>query len=265
MRWAGEAGVTGVLDLGSHNMEWFQELYDDFRQRTGFGSISDDHTARDVDFIVKLCALRPGDRVLDVCAGTGRHSIELERRGIRATGFELNPDYVHLALERAESKGVAPSITVGDVRTAEFGTGFHAAVLMWNSFGFFSDEEDLRLLVKIGRALRPEGRFVLEILNRDFLLRHFEPRAERVVEGIGVVEERQFDMSTSRIKTIIMRREKSGVVVRRTNWRMYSLHELAAMGTTAGLNLLCAYANLDEEPADLDTRLMRLLFVRDGS
>jgi hypothetical protein len=100
---------------------------------------------------------------------------------------------------------------------------------------------------------------------RDFLLRHFEPRAERVVEGIEVVEDRQFDMATSRIKTIITRREKSGVVVRRTNWRMYSLHELAAMGATAGLNLLRAYANLDEEPADLDTRLMRLLFVRDGS
>ncbi len=246
-------------------MEWFQELYDDFRQRTGFGNISDERTAREVDFIVKLCALRPGDRVLDVCAGTGRHSIELERRGIRATGFELNPDYARLALERAESRGVAPSITVGDVRTVDFGTGFHAAILMWHSFGFFSDEEDLRLLAKIGRALQPEGRFVLEILNRDFFLRHFEPRAERVVEGIEVVEEREFDLFKSRIKTTITRREQSGVVVRRTNWRMYSLHELGAMGAAAGLNLLRAYANLDEEPADLDTRLMRLLFVRAGS
>ena len=246
-------------------MEWFEELYDDFRQRTGFGSISDERTAHDVDFIVKMCALRPGDRVLDVCAGTGRHSIELERRGIRAIGFELNPDYVRLALERADNTGVAPSITVGDVRTAEFGTGFHAAILMWHSFGFFSDEQNLSLLAKIGRALRPEGRFVLEILNRDFLLRHFEPRAERVVDGIEVIEERQFDISTSRIKSIITRREQSGAVVRRTNWRTYSLHELATMGTTAGLNLSAAYANLDEEPADLDTRLMRLVFVRVGS
>jgi SAM-dependent methyltransferase len=244
-------------------VEWFRELYDDFRQRTGFGNLPTERTARDVDFIIDQCGLRAGQRVLDVCAGTGRHSIELERRGIRATAFELNPEYVALAAERASIAEVSPLITVGDVRTAEFGTGFDAAILMWHSFGYFSDPENLALLKKVRNALRPGGRFVLEVLNRDFLLRYFEARAERVVEGVQVVEERELDMRTSRMKTVITRQEGAAIVTRCTDWRLYSLHELSALGTGVGLGLIAAYGGLDGRPADLETRLMRLVFVRD--
>ena len=47
--------------------------------------------------------------------------IELERRGIRASGFGLTPDYVALANARADAAGVAPQIVVGDVRSADSG------------------------------------------------------------------------------------------------------------------------------------------------
>ena len=153
-------------------MEWFRELYDDFRQRTGFGSLPLERTRRDVDFIVEECGLEAGDRVLDLCSGTGRHSIELEVRGIRATGIELNAHYVALARERALGAGVTPRFIVGDVRTSDFGAEFDAAVLMWNSFGYFSDEENAALLAKTSGALRVSGRFLLEVLNRDYLLQN---------------------------------------------------------------------------------------------
>ena len=188
--------------------------------------------------------------------------IELERRGIRASGFELNPDYVALAKARAEAAGVAPQIVVGDVRSAEFGSGFDAAILMWQSFGYFSDDENGALLRRIRNALKPGARFVLEVLNRDFLLRHFEARAKHIVDGIEVVEERTFDMLTSRMSSVIKRKEKAAVVTRQTDWRLYSLHELDTLGKAAGLFLLAAYGGLDRKPADLETRLMRLVYAR---
>lgn len=243
-------------------MDWFQELYDDFRQRTGFGSLPAERTRRDVDFIVEECRLEPGDRVLDLCAGTGRHSIELEVRGIRAVGIELNPDYVKLAEARAETAGVPSRVRAGDARSAEFGTDFDAAILMWNSFGYFSDPENFALLQKIRAALKPGGHFLLELLSRDFLLKNFEAREEREVDGIRVLEERQFDMLTSRMKSVITGYEGAHVERRQTNWRVYSLHELTSMGREVGLTLLTAYNDLGRNPVNLDTRLMRLLFAR---
>lgn len=243
-------------------MEWFRELYDDFRQRTGFGNIPAERTAKDIDFIVTVCRLKPGDRVLDVCAGTGRHSIELERRGIRAAGFELNPEYAALADARARVAGVSLSMTIGDVRRVDFGSGFHAAILMWNSFGYFSDAENVALLKRIRNALRPGGHFVLEVLNRDYLLGHFEARAESIVDGIQVVEEREFDAATNRMRSVITRHEESSVVTRRMDWRLYSLDEAPELGHQAGLDLLAAYGDLERSSAGPQTRLMRLVYVR---
>jgi SAM-dependent methyltransferase len=243
-------------------VEWFRELYDDFRQRTGFGSIPAERTAKDIDFIIAVCDLEPNARVLDICSGTGRHSIELERRGIRATGFELNSEYVALAEERAKVAGVTPSLMIADVRAVDFGTGFDAAILMWHSFGYFSDAEDLALLKKVRNALRPGGRLVLEVLNRDYLLDHFRAKAESEVDGVQVVEEREFDAATNRMKSTIIRHETSAVVTRRTDWHLYSLDELSELGRQAALSLVAAYGDLERNPAGPQTRLMRLVFIR---
>jgi len=139
-------------------MEWFESLYDDFRQRTGFGSLPADRTKADVDFLVEELSLVPGSKVLDLFSGTGRHSIEFARRGIHAVGVELNPEYVGLAKQRAHEAGVAPQFVTGDVRTVPFGSGYDAAIVMWSSFGYFSDEEDRAVIRKVHSALNPGGR-----------------------------------------------------------------------------------------------------------
>lgn len=240
-------------------MEWFEELYDDFRQRTGFGSLPPERTRRDVDFIVTECDLEPGDRVLDLCSGTGRHSIELESRGIHAVGVELNPRYVALARSRADQAGVHPIFRTGDVRTVELGSGFDAAILMWNSFGYFPDSEDLDVLRRVRAALRPGGRFILEVLNRDFILENFEAVSDRDIQGIRVVEERRFHVPTRRMRSIITRYEAGQVQIRRTDWRLYSLDELESLGASVGFRLAAAYGDLDRNPVTSRARLMKLV------
>ena len=63
-------------------MDWFKDLYDDFRVKRTFGSISDERTKKDVDFIINVLDLSPGSKVLDLFSGLGRHSIELGEYGV---------------------------------------------------------------------------------------------------------------------------------------------------------------------------------------
>ena len=243
-------------------MEWYRELYDDFRQRTGFGGLAPERTRRDVDFILDVCALTPGDKVLDLCAGTGRHSIELALRGVRVVAVELNEGYVELAQRRAAAASVRPTFVLGDVRGVSFDDDFDAAILMWNSFGYFSDDENRTLLAKTRAALKPGARFVLEVLNRDFLLAHFEARSETTISGVWVVEERYFDHQTNRMRSFITRHHDAHREQRRTDWRLYSLHELKSLGEDVGLDLVASYGDLAKTPADNDTRLLRLVYSR---
>ncbi|KPK99391.1 MAG: hypothetical protein AMK75_06570, partial [Planctomycetes bacterium SM23_65] len=63
-------------------MDWFKELYDEFRMKHGFGAIPEQRTAREVDFLVEELALQERSKVLDLFCGTGRHCVELAKRGI---------------------------------------------------------------------------------------------------------------------------------------------------------------------------------------
>ena len=244
-------------------MDWARELYDDFRMKHGFGSIPKSRTAKEVDFLVDRLALAGGKRVLDLFCGIGRHCVELAKRGIDATGVDVNPRYLAVAAGEARRAGVSPAFIEGDVREVDLGVDYDAVIIMYQSFGYFDDVEERRLLRRVHDALKSGGRFFIEILNRDSILRNFQAVSEREYAGVRVVEEREFDVLTSRIYATIRRFESGGVVERTVNWRMYSAHEIRSMCEDAGLRFVAGYSNIQGQPLTLNARLMRLVFERE--
>jgi SAM-dependent methyltransferase len=243
-------------------MEWFLDLYDEFRMRTGFGRVSEEETWKDVDFICDVLDLHEGAKVLDLFCGTGRHSLELARRGYLSTGIELNPGYLELGKQSSKGIANAPKFIQGDVRYVDFGEGYDAVIVMFQSFGYFSDREDISVLSKIFDALKPKGRFLIEILNRDWILKNFVEIQENIIDGIRVIEKREFDVLTSRNNFVIQRHEKDGIVTKVGSWRMYSAHEIKNILEGIGFRLVGGYSNLEKEPLTIDTRLMRMVLEK---
>jgi SAM-dependent methyltransferase len=229
---------------------------------TGFGRVSDEETRKEVDFIFDVLELSKGAKVLDLFCGAGRHSLELARRGILATGIELNPAYLELAKQSGKVIANAPNFIQGDVRYIDFGEGYDAAIVMFQSFGYFSDNEDKLVLSKIFKALKTRGRFLIEILNRDWILKNFIEIQETLIDDIHLVEKREFEVLTSRNNFIIERHEKDGIVTKRGSWRLYSAHEIKNILEGIGFQLAFSYSNLEKEPLTKDTRLMRMVFEK---
>ena len=65
------------------------------------------------------------------------------------------------------------SVRMNDMRTLDFDGQFDAAFNWQGSFGFFSDSENLDVLVRMARAVRPGGRVLIDQPNREYILRHF--------------------------------------------------------------------------------------------
>ena len=242
--------------------EWFVDLYDEFRMKTGFGRVSEIDTRKDVDFICDVLKLHEGNKILDLFCGAGRHSLELARRGYLVTGVELNPDYLEIAKQLSKGTSNPSSFIHGDVRKVDFNKGYDAAIIMFQSFGYFSDNEDKLVLNKVYDALNQNGRFLIEILNRDWILRNFVDSQETEIDGIRVVETRKFNVLTSRNEFVIQRYEKDGVVIKNGSWRLYSVHEMKNMLENIGFRFIGGYSGLEKEPLTIDTRLMRLVFEK---
>ena len=125
--------------------------------------------------------------VIDIACGPGRHSIRLADSGMDVTGLDFSPGLLELARESAalsSSADKGPVFVSGDMRKLDFADGaFNTVLLLGNSFGYFSDEENFSALSEACRILCNGGFFCLEITNKDMYLDTFEPFAEEIVEG----------------------------------------------------------------------------------
>jgi len=144
-------------------------------------------TVQEVDHVVAALGLAPGERVLDVGCGPGRHANELARRGIVVHGVDISEPFVELA--RADAPAGATFERL-DARTMSFEGEFDAAIcLCQGAFGLMTaDGDDAAVLGGIACALRPGGRLALSAFNAYFAVRYHD-QAE-FDAGAGVAHER---------------------------------------------------------------------------
>ncbi len=135
------------------------------------------NTLPEVDFLVEELALVPGRTVLDVGCGTGRHAVELARRGCCVTGIDLSRGMLEQARRRAESAGVAVDFRQGDATQFSVEQPFDAVIcLCEGAFGLLGRGDDpieqpLAILRRVAAALKPGGRCLFTVLNACAMIR----------------------------------------------------------------------------------------------
>jgi ubiquinone/menaquinone biosynthesis C-methylase UbiE len=229
--------------------DWYRWFFSETYRRADLDRQPDSKTAMQVDCVLRELHLPPGARVLDLACGTGRHSLRLAAAGMDVVGIDLNETYVDEAEKTAQAQGLAARFQQADMRDLSFlaDRSFDAVVSMHTSFGLFHDENDNRLvLVSVARLLRPGGRLLVDLLNRDWLLKtvepaYFVPVSQQTVsrdfdfaEPGVVLHERTFNPLSSRLRwTITPSADPDAAAV--AEWRIYSAHEIVSLVNDAGL------------------------------
>jgi SAM-dependent methyltransferase len=135
------------------------------------------NTINEVDFLLDVLSVQPGQHILDVGCGPGRHAIELARRGYRVTGVDFSESFLAAGAERAEQAGVGVEFVCQDAREFARIRGFDAAICICEgAFGLLErDEDNQRILRNIADSLKAGGRFVLTTLNGYWVIRQAPP------------------------------------------------------------------------------------------
>ncbi|HSO36683.1 MAG TPA: methyltransferase domain-containing protein, partial [Labilithrix sp.] len=208
---------------------WWEDLFNDDFIRT-MAKITDGDIAREANFIEESLGCEAGATILDLACGTGRHAVELARRGYQVVGFDLSLAMLARASDEAQDRKQKINFVQGDMREMTFEETFDG-VFSWNtSFGYFEDEKNAAVIAKVHRALKKGGQFLLDVVNRDCVIRQAPSLAWFEGDGCICMDEMQIDFITSRMKvkrTLMMDDGRTKEI--EYSIRIYSLHELGKM------------------------------------
>lgn len=115
------------------------------------------NTGAEIKFLTKLFTKYNIESVLDIACGTGRHSIELAKKGFRVTGIDYSQDLIKVAREKSSKLNV--SFIVQDVTKMHFKQKYDAAICMWSTFAELPYKLMLRQLKD---ALNRGGIFIID-------------------------------------------------------------------------------------------------------
>ena len=160
-----------------------------------------EQTEQEVEFISAVLDLPAEASILDLCCGWGRHTIRLATRGYRMSGLDLSRYHLELARQAATEAGVDSQWLESDMRGVPSpNESFDAVVNLFTAFGYFDDADNQRVLEEVSRVLKPGGRFLLDVINRDNLMRVFRETDWRESDdGEVILEQRRWDAATGRI------------------------------------------------------------------
>jgi ubiquinone/menaquinone biosynthesis C-methylase UbiE len=195
--------------------------------------------------------------LLDLCCGSGRHSIRFAERGLPPVGL----DYSAPLLELARARNEELRLVRGDMRRLPFpDRTFRSVVNFFTSFGYFLRETDnVSVVTEVERVLQPGGRFLCDTFGLEYALARLVPEESRSSSDREYRIRRWWNPQTRRVEKEIEVRRGGSTETFRESVRGYSAAELTQMVEGAGLKVEGLWGNFDGSPVGSDSPRLILL------
>jgi len=217
--------------------QWYEELFQDYSDKYDRESFTAG-TMGEVDFIEKESGFNKSGKILDIGCGTGRHSIELARRGYTVTGIDLSEAMITKARNMAAEKDLKIDFRIRDARNFNFNQSFDLAIMICE--GAFplmeTDEMNYLILKNAHSSLKPGGKFIFTTLNGLYPLFHsvkdfINSGSEQGEQTSG----ENFDLMTFRYYSVYETEDDKGnKIVLKCNERYYVPSEISWLLKSAG-------------------------------
>jgi 2-polyprenyl-3-methyl-5-hydroxy-6-metoxy-1,4-benzoquinol methylase len=254
--------------MTTEDRAWYVDFFDSDYLDIYDHIFTAERSVQEVAFAERVLGLEPGAWVLDLCCGQGRHSVPLAQHGYRVTALDLSPAYLELAQQAAQHHNVELETISADMREIPFQDCFDAVINMYSSFGYLESEaDDAQVLASVAKAMKPGGRFFLDMLNREWAVANYiQNDWHSGSDGTLYIERRDLDLRTSRMRvrfTIVGpdggRRDSIGHDI-----RLYTLTELIRMLSQAGLSVTGTFGGFNGEEYSIDHRRMIIAARKDA-
>ena len=235
-------------------MPWYTDFFTDLANSFWRGAVQASQTTAEIDFVLDVAGLAPGSRVLDVPCGSGRHSIELARRGHRVTGLDISVE----ALSHARNADSDVDLRHADVQDlASLGLTADLAICLGNSFGYLDHAANQRFLADLAEAAPT---LVIDYgCAAEAILPHPPGVLRMSAGGVDMIADNHYDVTEARLLIDFTFTQGERTQQATAVQHVYTAAELTRMLVAAGYTHVDRYGDTDRGDFQLGSH--RLLAV----
>jgi len=234
--------------------DWWQHIFNSLYLKTDADVVDDSNiTRQEVDLFTDLLNLSPEHRILDLCCGQGRHSLELARRGFNLVeGLDRSHYLIQKAKDYKKKEGLNVKFREGDARKLPYlPDTLDVVMILGNSFGYFETiQDDMRVLKEVFRVLKPWGRFLIDVTDGGYLREHFQPRSwEWVDKKHFVCRERSLSLDKQKLisREVVSHVEKGIIADQFYAERLYTRESLIEILKEAGFSDITIHGTISTD------------------
>jgi len=249
-----------VVGRKSEKRRWYVNIFNDMG--ADWKAIVDMRdTGKEAGFIES--AISGKGVTLDLCCGTGRHSIILRKKGLSIIGMDLSRNLLAIARLKMKEADVEFPLVRADMRHFPFKDEvFDAVINMFTSFGYLpSESEDIKCVLEINRTLEKDGRFLLDLANRDHIVSNFRERDWAEFEPFYLLERRSLDQKKAKLisQWTLLRKGTGEAKSIQHEVRLYTLAQIEHLLEEAGLTIKQVFGGYERQEFNLDSSRMIVL------
>lgn len=244
--------------------EYFSKAYYNFFAR----HLTQERTEKEVDFLEVSVPIKKNMMILDLGCGFGRHSIELAKRGYKVVGVDRSNELLEIARENAKKEGLINlefyCMEYKDLSQINY--LFDVVLCLYTSFGLNSYKEDRETLKEVYKILKPKGKLLIDIENREALLRHFIPYSWDIMEDFVLLTEHKFEPETGYYtsRRIIFERSTGEAREYIRKIYLYTASELSNLLEDTGFKVIKFIGDYEGHKYSIASRRLILLSIKEG-
>ncbi|MDQ7822448.1 MAG: methyltransferase domain-containing protein [Candidatus Eremiobacteraeota bacterium] len=231
-----------VHNLEEHvNPDWWKRIFNSIYLKTDADVVDDSNITRsEVDLILGILGAGQDSRMLDLCCGQGRHTIELASRGYKNTdGLDRSHYLIQKAKAHCKKENLPVRFREGDARKMPYPHDtFEVVMILGNSYGYFETvEDDIRVLKEVFKVLKPWGKIIIDVTDGEYIRNNFLSRSwEWIDKQHFVCRERTLSHDRQRLisREVVTHISKGVIVDQFYAERLYTRESLSELLKKAG-------------------------------